>query len=85
MKMNGHYNGLAGFTGLVAKKMLNRIKRRFPIEVLSRPTIYSYADVISVALPELSSTFDHYPCVIPNWDNTPRSGNKGSRFSGRHS
>ena len=43
-------------------------------------SIYSYEDVVKVALPELSPAFDHYPCVIPNWDNTPRSGNNGLVF-----
>jgi lipopolysaccharide biosynthesis protein len=80
MKMNGYYHGLGGFTGLVARKVLNRIKRRIPMVAFSRPTIYSYADVVNVALPELSAAFDHYPCVIPNWDNTPRSGANGLVF-----
>ena len=40
------------------------------------PTTYSYADIWS----ELVHTVDsghNYPCLIPNWDNTPRSGANG--------
>jgi len=25
-------------------------------------------------------SFESYPCVIPNWDNTPRSGTNGTVF-----
>ena len=76
-KMNGYYNGFVGYTSRVARKMLNGVARRIAVKAMLRPIIYSYADVIRVALPELSSAFDHYPCVIPNWDNTPRSGSNG--------
>ena len=79
-KMNGYYNGFAGYTCLMTKKVMNRIRSRIPIDALSRATTYSYADVVKVALPELNSAFDHYPCVIPNWDNTPRSGTNGLVF-----
>jgi len=43
----------------------------------NRPTIYDYSDFIKHALPELSAEFEQHPCVIPNWDNTPRSGLQG--------
>ena len=77
-RMNNYFVGLQGFAG--PRKIRNRILYRFPISALARPTIYSYSDVVNVALPELNSTFEHYPCVIPNWDNTPRSGNNGLVF-----
>lgn len=35
---------------------------------------YRYADYIEQALPMLSEEYPHYPCVLPNWDNTPRAG-----------
>lgn len=41
------------------------------------PKIYSYKDAIQYALPPLETRFEQYPCVIPSWDNTPRSGAKG--------
>lgn len=41
------------------------------------PTIYRYKDVMdSLLAPPRAGVVD-YPCVIPNWDNTPRSGQNG--------
>jgi len=44
------------------------------------PTIYDYADMCEALIYEqLGSPPDRqrYPCLIPNWDNTPRSGRNG--------
>jgi hypothetical protein len=41
------------------------------------PKIMLYEDYIKIALPELRKEFDEYPCVLPNWDSTPRSGDAG--------
>ncbi len=51
------------------------LSRLFP-----RPTVYLYRDVIRYMLPELARDFEQYPCVMPNWDNTPRSGANGYVF-----
>jgi hypothetical protein len=48
--------------------------------VLSRPRIYRYQNVIANAILKESLGFDYYPCVVPNWDNTPRSGKNGVVF-----
>lgn len=46
---------------------------------LRRPVhVYDYAEVSSRLIVERPPAFEHYPCVIPNWDNTPRSGRNGS-------
>jgi len=45
--------------------------------VLGRPTIYLYEEAIRYALPPLETKSHQYPCVIPCWDNTPRSGTNG--------
>jgi len=42
-----------------------------------RPTIYRYADIIADLLPPPNPGILQHPCVIPNWDNTPRSGANG--------
>jgi hypothetical protein len=60
----------------VYRKFYNLIFR----QLLKRPRIYDYAKVTRLATPPLSATFDHFPCVIPNWDNTPRSGRNGLVF-----
>ncbi len=55
---------------------LKKIRHRVPKEL----TIYSYKDLVSFFVPRLRPSFDAYPCVIPNWDNTPRSGVRGLVF-----
>lgn len=41
------------------------------------PTIYSYEEVMPTMLRKAPPNVEDYPCVIPNWDNTPRSGSRG--------
>jgi lipopolysaccharide biosynthesis protein len=52
-----------------------RLTRR-PSAILRGPKVHPYADFVN-ALPRLSSIFLLYPCVLPGWDNTPRSGARG--------
>ena len=40
--------------------------------------IFRYPDLVDELVPELHPDWDAYPCVIPNWDNTPRSGSQGT-------
>lgn len=47
-----------------------------------RPRAYSYRKALSYALPDLGISDQRYPCVVPNWDNTPRSGLGGVAFEG---
>ena len=53
-------------------KARSYIKKLFP-----KPDIILYKDYIKYALPKLRIDFDEYPCVLPNWDNTPRCGING--------
>lgn len=39
--------------------------------------VLDYKEVIDNLKIEEDFPYDYYPCVIPNWDNTPRSGIKG--------
>lgn len=41
------------------------------------PTIYSYKEVVSRFVVRSKPAYEDYPSVIPNWDNTPRSGCNG--------
>jgi len=45
-----------------------------------KPIVYLYKDVVKYAVPEIKTNPTQFPCVIPNWDNTPRSGNNGIVF-----
>jgi hypothetical protein len=46
------------------------------------PTIYKYEDIYEKFLPPYASDGKTYPCLKPNWDNTPRSGVNGMVFEG---
>lgn len=41
------------------------------------PSIHDHREIISKILPKRMEGVIDYPCVIPNWDNTPRSGRNG--------
>jgi lipopolysaccharide biosynthesis protein len=40
--------------------------------------IFRYSDVTDLLMPPAESDPCIYPCIIPNWDNTPRSGPEGT-------
>ena len=46
------------------------------------PTIHSYADMLDLVVAAPTPGIESYPCVIPNWDNTPRSGVNGLVLNG---
>ena len=46
-------------------------------QVLNKPTVYSYRDFINYAPIPSSDDSAQFPCVMPNWDNTPRSRFRG--------
>jgi hypothetical protein len=57
---------------------LNRfVKNRF-----RRPQRFLYTDVVDEALRDLPVGPRFLPCVLPNWDNTPRSGVHGIVYHG---
>ncbi len=59
--------------GLTADKILRRLtgrRRQTPLRV-------DYADVVRRVLEDMPSEARFLPCVLPNWDNTPRSGVRG--------
>jgi lipopolysaccharide biosynthesis protein len=57
----------------VSKKLTGMGFKELKRKARARPATYEYREFMSHALPELSTLYDNYPCVIPNWDNTPRS------------
>jgi hypothetical protein len=77
-----------GFDGSIVERLpvpKQWVSRRRPIEWLKRkyqvktgkPTIYSYEKILPDLLDGRISQNGSYQCVIPNWDNTPRSGKNG--------
>lgn len=58
-----------------AKRVFWGIKRRLS---LGGPRVVEYRDAIKHLVPDIiQSDLRTYPCVYPNWDNTPRKGRKG--------
>jgi lipopolysaccharide biosynthesis protein len=56
---------------------LCRLKHHYR-SMLGRPTrLYRYKDAIRQFAPDECRKTNKYPCAIPNWDNTPRSGKRG--------
>jgi lipopolysaccharide biosynthesis protein len=43
-------------------------------------SIYTYEEMRSFLLRDTAPDFMDYPCVLPNWDNTPRTGLNGLVF-----
>ena len=46
------------------------------------PTIHQYEHVIDHMITEPVAYIDSIPCIVPNWDNTPRSGSAGRVLHG---
>jgi len=59
----------------VWRKPLKRLLWHYQNKI-GLPTLYSYKEIISTLIVK-NSNQRNYPCVIPNWDNTPRSGKNG--------
>jgi hypothetical protein len=81
-----------GFNGSVTQRLpqiKEKISRKNPIKwtirklksMAGRPTIYTYKRIIYNLLSEKNLDIEDYPCTIPNWDNTPRSGKNGLVFN----
>jgi len=75
---------IAKLIGRTSEKVLNR---DFDPNVINRfmashrfPDRYPYSEVVRRAFDELPDSSKVHPCVLPNWDNTPRSGSSGVVF-----
>lgn len=57
------------------KRVFWGVKRRLS---LGGPRVVEYSEAIKHLVPDdIQSDIRAYPCVYPNWDNTPRKGRKG--------
>jgi len=69
-------NGRIPIRFLVAKLKVLASRGKY---VLS---IYNYEEMLDFLLRKEKPDFVDYPCVLPNWDNTPRAGLNGLVFHG---
>lgn len=58
------------------RRPIEWLKRRYE-RLRRRPTVYSYRDVLPDLLPPPDLSVESFPCLMPDWDNTPRSGANG--------
>ncbi len=59
-----------------ARQLRARLAGQTPSTVYG-PTVYDYRDVRDVIVGDRTPGLETYPCIVPNWDNTPRSGING--------
>jgi hypothetical protein len=79
----------AGFDGaiihapaaMLVAAQLGRIRRIWR-RLQRRPVTLPYTAYAQRALPALTGFYDHYPSLLPNWDNTPRLGYRGIVLTG---
>ncbi|HEX8950169.1 MAG TPA: glycoside hydrolase family 99-like domain-containing protein [Dissulfurispiraceae bacterium] len=71
-----HRKALGEMKGLRKVKRLIRKFQGYPVD------IYSYKKILPHLFMAEASMPDVHPCVIPNWDNTPRCGMEGLAFYG---
>jgi len=76
-----HSPGLTFHKLLTSKEkpmqLMKMIKYYYFNRYIKRPNVFYYEDYIKEAAHDLSKEFLQYPSVLPNWDNTPRSGARG--------
>lgn len=58
------------------RKPLKWLIRQYQLR-MGKPTVYSYKSIIPGLVSSRVSNNGVFPCVVPNWDNTPRSGKNG--------
>lgn len=74
------YRGMPPTKNVIYRKYKNQLIKRAWLtktykKIWKRPIqIYQYKDVIPFLTTNRAFDYDAYPCVIPNWDNSARSG-----------
>jgi Glycosyltransferase WbsX len=65
-------------TGHTTLQWLNNLFQK----ISGKPTVYDYEKVLPSMMYHEVSEYEDYPCLMPNWDNTPRSGSSGLVLQG---
>ena len=69
------YQGISSINDKIEEDIYKSMTRKS--KPLNLPQIYSYETFVRNAFPKVTKNAAFYPCVVPNWDNTPRSGAGG--------
>lgn len=59
----------------IKQRIADKVKSMLKVE--DGPFRKTYQDVLELMKPVASASYKRLPCIIPNWDNTPRSGKRG--------
>lgn len=62
------------------KSILSRVQDKLHRQ-LSLPAVYDYKKLVEYVIPDIPPDSPFIPTIVPNWDNTPRSGKNGIVFS----
>jgi len=73
--MPGHY--VDTYQENLYRSLKNSFKRHL---IKPFPMVIKYRDIISTYRFDRFRNRDFIPCILPNWDNTPRSGRRGLVF-----
>lgn len=57
-----------------AIKKINNISKRIFRKLRNRPRVFEYSKVIEYLVGEAEYLENNFPMILPNWDNSPRSG-----------
>lgn len=60
------------FRSITGKDLAAFIRLKFRM-----PRVFNYEEFVGIGLPPLDPVIEKYPCIYPNWDNTPRSQERG--------
>src|SRR6266542_1026406 len=63
-----------------AKKYINQKLGKDIFPNGKKPRVINFENIVEELITDRDFDFDYYPCLIPNWDNTPRMGVKGRVF-----
>lgn len=81
-RTSGKIKLLTGFRALLLRFFGEKRAVDFYKNVLKQPFhVYDYRDALPYITPEKDTGLEFFPCVIPNWDNSPRSGLNGHIFT----
>lgn len=64
------------------RKLLTYLCRKLRSALFKSPRIIPYKEAMQTFVGEEEKRENIYPSIIPNWDHTPRTGNKGLVFHG---
>lgn len=64
----------------VFRKLSKRDFREFFRDTFKHPVTYDYREIVNYGIPKTPPGSTFLPTVVPNWDNTPRSGVNGLVF-----